>query len=191
MTIPDNDLPLAGQERWLRLYYVLRAAVSAIWVTAVFTQAPRSAVVAAGLLVAYPVWDALANWLDASRSGGLRRNPTQTLNLAISLATALAVGVALPHGMNGVLGVFGAWAILSGLLQLATAIRRWKSAGAQWAMVLSGGQSALAGAFFIVQARAPAPASIATIAGYAAVGAIYFLVSAVWLSVKLARRKSA
>ena len=45
--------------------------------------------------------------------------------------------------------IFGAWAILSGLLQLGTAVRRWKRFGAQWAMVLSGGQSALAGGFFI------------------------------------------
>ncbi len=93
--------------------------------------------------------------------------------------------------MSWVLGVFGAWAILSGLLQFGTAIRRWKSFGAQWAMVLSGAQSALAGAFFISQAQMPAPPSIANVAGYAAVGAAYFLVSAVWLAVSDLRRKGA
>lgn len=31
--------------------------------------------------------------------------------------------------MNWVLGVFGLWAILSGLLQLGTAVRRWESYG--------------------------------------------------------------
>lgn len=90
-----------------------------------------------------------------------------------------------------VLGIFGAWAILSGLLQLGTAVRRWKRFGAQWAMVLSGGQSALAGGFFIFQAAMPAVPSIANVAGYAAVGALYFLVSAVWLTVGTWRRSAA
>ncbi len=190
MTIQDGALK-TGQERWLRTYYFLRAAVSVIWVGAVFTLAAHAPVIAAVLLVAYPAWDALANGIDASRTGGLGRNPTQMINLLVSGATALAVGFALTRGMNWVLGVFGAWAILSGLLQLATAIRRWKSAGAQWAMVLSGAQSALAGAFFILQAKGPSPSPLMTVGGYAAVGAVYFLVSAVWLSVKLARRKGA
>jgi hypothetical protein len=55
-------------------------------------------------------------------------------------------------------------------------------------MVLSGGQSALAGGFFIVQAATPAVPSIANVAGYAGVGALYFLVSAVWLTVSEWRR---
>ena len=131
----------------------------------------------------YPTWDAAANFVDALRSGGLTQNRTQALNVFVSLATTVAVIVALQTSMNAVLGVFGAWAILSGLLQLGTAVRRWKSFGAQWAMVLSGGQSALAGGFFIFQATTPAVPSVATVAGYAGVGAIYFLVSAVWLSV--------
>jgi hypothetical protein len=50
-------------------------------------------------------------------------------------------------------------------------------------MVLSGGQSALAGGFFIFQATMPEVPSIANVAGYAAVGALYFLVSAIWLTV--------
>lgn len=58
-------------------------------------------------------------------------------------------------------------------------------------MILSGGQSALAGTFFIVQTRMPMPPSISNVAGYAAVGALYFLVSAVWLSVSQLRRKAA
>lgn len=35
------------------------------------------------------------------------------------------------------------------------------------------------------------PPSISNVAGYAAVGALYFLVSAVWLSVSQLRRKAA
>ncbi|MER8805013.1 DUF308 domain-containing protein [Mesorhizobium sp. M0998] len=183
--------PAPAQEQWLKLYYFARTAFSAVWVAAAFTVGQHSGVVAAVLLVAYPAWDALANFVDASRSGGLGQNRTQAINVVVSVATTFAVVVAQKMSMNWVLGVFGLWAILSGLLQLGTAVRRWKSSGAQWAMVLSGGQSALAGTFFIAQARMPMPPSISNVAGYAAVGALYFLVSAVWLSVSQLRRKAA
>jgi hypothetical protein len=187
----DHPMHLAAtQERWLRLYYFARAAFSVLWVAAAFTLGQQTPSIAAVLLIVYPAWDALANTTDAAASGGLGRNRTQSINAIVSLITALAVAMTLPRGMNSVLAVFGVWAILSGLLQLGTALRRWTSSGAQWAMILSGGQSALAGAFFIVQARMPAPPSITAIAGYAAVGAAYFLVSAAWLSVTEWRRSA-
>jgi uncharacterized membrane protein HdeD (DUF308 family) len=128
--------------------------------------------------------------MDGKRSGGLARNRSQAFNVAISLAVAGAVAFALPD-MHRVLAVFGAWAILSGLLQLGAALGRWKSMGAQWAMALSGAQSALAGAFFIHQASAPAMPSIATVIGYAGFGAFYFLVSALWLNAAAWRGKNA
>jgi len=184
-------LEAADQAQWLKQYYFLRAAFSVAWVIAAFVIAPTSAVIAAALLVAYPAWDAAANYFDALSSGGLNQNRTQGLNVLVSLATTIAVILALQVSMNWVLGIFGAWAILSGLLQLGTAVRRWKRFGAQWAMVLSGGQSALAGGFFIFQASMPAVPSIADIAGYAAVGALYFFVSAVWLTVSTWRRSAA
>ncbi|UPK39651.1 DUF308 domain-containing protein [Bradyrhizobium sp. 186] len=184
------DMARAEQEQWLTLYYFLRAAVSVVWVVAAFAVGQSSAVIAGFLLVVYPAWDAAANLLDALRSGGLNQNRTQALNVLVSLATTVAVVVGLQMSMNRVLGVFGAWAILSGLLQLGTAVRRPRSFGAQWAMVLSGGQSALAGGFFIVQAAMPAPPSITNVAGYAAVGALYFLVSALWLTVSEWRRRA-
>jgi len=184
------DLVRADRERWLKQYYFIRAAFSIAWVVAAFAVGPSSPAIAGALLVLYPAWDAAANVVDGLRSGGLDQNRTQALNVVVSLATMIAVLVALQTSMNWVLGVFGAWAILSGLLQLATAIRRWKSFGAQWAMVLSGGQSALAGGFFIFQATTPMSPTITTVAGYAAVGAIYFLVSAVWLAVSDWRQRA-
>ena len=191
MTHHQLDLVRADREQWLKLYYFIRAAFSVAWVVAAFAVGPSSAAIAGALLVLYPAWDAGANFVDALRSGGLAQNRTQALNVLVSLVTTVAVLVALQMSMNGVLGVFGAWAILSGLLQLGTAIRRWRSFGAQWAMVLSGGQSALAGGFFIFQATTPMSPTIANVAGYAAVGAIYFLVSAVWLTVTEWRRGAA
>lgn len=57
-------------------------------------------------------------------------------------------------------------------------------------MVLSGAQSALAGGFFIKQAIGAAAPDITDIAPYAAFGAFYFLVSAAWLSVTQARKRT-
>ncbi|KAI1259138.1 hypothetical protein F5Y18DRAFT_314936 [Xylariaceae sp. FL1019] len=182
--LDDEVDPVAAQERWLKKYYFARVAFSVVWVAAAFTVGSSYAFVGGVLLVIYPLWDAAANLVDAQRSGGIAVNRTQAVNLAASLATTIAALVAVMINMHWVLGVYGAWAILSGLLQLATAVRRWKSAGAQWAMCLSGAQSSLAGAFFIFQATKAEEPSIKDIAGYAAFGAFYFLVSALWLTVK-------
>jgi len=176
-------------EQWLKTYYFTRAGVSIAWVLAALNAAPSSA--AAGiLLVAYPVWDALANLADARRSGGLAANRTQATNVLVSVAVAVAIAAGLGD-MHRVLAVFGAWAILSGLLQLATGLRRRRTTGAQWAMMLSGAQSALAGAVFIVQAGGAADPTVATIAGYAGFGAFYFLLSGLALVVRSMRGKAA
>jgi uncharacterized membrane protein HdeD (DUF308 family) len=188
-SLTQNQPPVASNSAWLKTYYFTRAAVSIVWVVLAFAVGRSNPAVAAVLLVAYPAWDALANWIDAQRSGGLSRNPSQMFNLVVSVITAAAVAYALSISLNAVFVVFGVWAILSGLLQLATAVRRWKSAGAQWVMILSGAQSALAGGFFVVMAGAPTPPDIAGIAGYAGFGALYFLISAIWLTVKLARAR--
>lgn len=190
MTAQYSEISTSTEERWLKQYYFARAAFSIIWVTLMLTVGLRDAAIAAALLIVYPAWDALGNYIDAAQSGGLGENRTQAINVFVSVATTAAVVVTLQTSMNQVLGVFGAWAIFAGLLQLGTAIGRWKSYGAQWAMVLSGAQSALAGVFFIAEATTSATPSASRIAGYAGVGALYFLISAVWLTVRDARRKS-
>ncbi|GAP85594.1 putative membrane protein [Rosellinia necatrix] len=180
----DGTDPAAAQERWLKKYYFARVAFSAVWVAAAFTVGSAYYVAGAVLLVVYPLWDAVANLVDAQRSGGLARNQTQAINLLVSLATTGLAVLAVMISMHWVFGVYGAWAILSGLMQLGSAVRRWRTAGAQWAQILSGAQSSLAGGFFIFQATQDAEPSIDGIAGYAAFGAFYFLVSALWLTVK-------
>jgi hypothetical protein len=180
----------ASQQGWLLTYYFTRALFSIAWVLAALILARHSQRLAAVLLVVYPAWDALANLADGARSGGLSNNRTQSINAVVSLAVAAAVAGAAGD-MHRVLGVFGAWAILSGILQFGTAWRRRKTYGAQWAMILSGAQSALAGAIFIAQARMPAEPSITTIAGYAGFGAFYFLLSAVSLGARHLHAKRA
>jgi uncharacterized membrane protein HdeD (DUF308 family) len=173
---PTDSPTLPAASGWLRTLYFARAAFSLAWVLLAFTVAPGSMAVASVLLVLYPAWDALANLVDAQRCGGLAANAPQALNAAASTVAAVAMAIAVGRGMPAVFVVFGAWAIVAGLLQLATAVRRWKLLGAQWPMALSGAQSALAGAFFVKLASGAAP-EIQRLAGYAAVGAVYFLVS--------------
>lgn len=187
----DHTRGLAENNAWLKRYYFTRAAFSIVWVVATFALANATAAVVVALLLIYPAWDAVGNVVDAQRNGGLRRNPTQLFNLVVSSATTVAVAIAITQGMNAVLGVFGVWASLTGLLQLATAVRRRKSSSGQWPMILSGIQSTAAGGTFIIKAGATAVPQITVIAPYAAFGAFYFLVSAMWLTIVGARRSNA
>jgi uncharacterized membrane protein HdeD (DUF308 family) len=182
--------PAQAASGWLKSYYFTRFAFSAVWVAVAFAMAKNVPTLAAVMLVGYPAWDAIANFVDAQRNGGLGRNKTQLLNFIVSAVTTVAVAVALGNGMNSVLVVFGIWAGFAGIFQLATAVRRWKSYGAQWAMILSGAQSALAGFFFVKMASGAEPVGITTVAPYAAFGAFYFLVAAVWLTVSDARKRA-
>lgn len=174
--------------RWLTTYYFARAAFSIVWVAAAFAVSADMPVLAGVLLILYPAWDAAANVEDARRNGGLRHNPTQALNAIVSATTTAAVAIALGMSMYAVLGVFGVWATLSGLFQLGTGLRRWKTVGAQWAMVLSGAQSAVVGGTFLVKANGSVVPGIADVAPYAGFGAFYFLVSALWIVVSDRRR---
>lgn len=175
---------------WLKTYYYLRFVIAAAWVALAFTIGKTSSPLAAATLVVYPAWDALANFLDASRSGGLVQNKSQLLNFIVSIVTAIAVAATLPQGMHPVLQVFGVWAVLAGLFQLLTGVRRWKFYRAQWAMILSGAQSGLAGIHMLSKAAGTAEVGIIDIAPYAAFGALYFLISAISLTVSAARLRS-
>jgi uncharacterized membrane protein HdeD (DUF308 family) len=191
MQLAPVDQPSAqSANHWLKTYYFIRGAFSILWIGFAIAIARNAPLLASVLLVAYPAWDAIANYIDAKKNGGLKANLSQTLNLAVSALTTVSVVIALGISMNAVLAVFGVWAILSGLFQLVTAVRRWKSFGAQWVMILSGAQSALAGAHFLQKAAGSAIPGITDIAPYVAFGAFYFLVSAIWLTVKDARRSS-
>jgi hypothetical protein len=176
---------------WLKSYYFARAAFSIVWVAAAFTLGENMFPVAAALLLIYPAWDAIANLVDAQRNGGLKRNPTQALNATASVAVTVAVAIALAMSINAVLGVFGVWATLSGLLQLATGVRRRKTSSGQWPMILSGAQSAVVGFTFLKLAAGTAVPGITDVAPYAAFGAFYFLLSALWLTVSDIRHRRA
>ncbi|NTJ65011.1 DUF308 domain-containing protein [Agrobacterium rhizogenes] len=181
---------ISPQSNWLQSYYFTRALFSIAWIFAAILFSAK-ALPTAFLLVIYPVWDALANLVDARVNGGFKVNPSQALNVVVSIVTALAVVVAAYNSTYAVLAVFGAWAILSGLLQLYTGVRRWRAYGAQWVMILSGAQSALAGGFMLSRSLGTVAPTILDIVPYAAFGAFYFLLSAIWLAVAAHRKAHA
>jgi len=179
-----------SQTTWLRSYYYVRALFSIAWVALAVVSGgkePLSLV----LLVIYPAWDAIANLVDARANGGLAANRSQMLNVVTSSIMTVIVLIALMNDNHTVLAAYGVWATLSGLLQLYTGVRRWKTYGAQWVMILSGAQSALAGIFMIVRSLGSAPVTVVDIAPYAAFGAFYFLLSAIWLTVAAYRNAKA
>lgn len=169
-----------GATTALRRLYVIRFVFAAAWAALLLMSGSDLTVGAKVLLFLYPAFDVVAAVVDArsSRAGGSVKG--LYANIAISSLAAVGVAVAGTSGVADVLRVWGAWAILSGLVQLLVGVAR-RPMGGQWAMIASGGISVLAGASFIHGASQDDP-SLTSLAGYATLGGIFFLVSAIRLS---------
>ncbi|MFF7946443.1 hypothetical protein [Streptomyces griseorubiginosus] len=163
----------------LRRLYFVRFGFALIWAVALFSTASSIGPVSATLLVIYPLFDVGAAVVDARSSRASRSALGLYANIAISGLTAVGLAFAVASGIPGVLRVWGAWAVTAGLVQLIVALRR-RELGGQWAMIASGGISVLAGLSFLRQAAASDP-SLSSLAGYALLGGIFFLVSALRL----------
>ncbi|MGZ0199650.1 hypothetical protein ACNFR7_05505 [Streptomyces sp. RM1] len=163
----------------LRRLYFVRFAFAIVWALVMFTMAREITPVAAALLVLYPLFDVGAAVVDAKASRSTQSPTLLYVNMAVSLAAAVGVAIAATSGIPAVLRVWGAWAIVSGLVQLVVAVPR-RTMGGQWPMILSGGISVLAGASFVAAAGADDPALTNAI-GYAIPGGVFFLVSALRL----------
>ncbi|WP_236049710.1 hypothetical protein [Hymenobacter negativus] len=172
-----NPFRIASTAQALRTLYFVRAAFSLIWVGLLLAFVKSSPTITAILLLVYPTWDVAATFFDIRANRGPSSKLPQFTNIVIGLLTTVAVSVALKQGVPTVLVVFGAWAGLTGLIQLVLGLRRRRTFGGQWPMILSGGQSIIAGASFIAMAQAPTM-GIVNLAGYAAFGAFYFLLAA-------------
>ena len=81
---------------------------------------------------------------------------------------------------------FGAWAFAAGLAQSAVGISRRKQLGGQWAMILSGLQSAAAGVAFILGGLHD-KTHIKDLGGYAIFGGVYFLIAGFLMHRKLSQ----
>ncbi|WBB67620.1 hypothetical protein [Micromonospora sp. WMMD812] len=160
----------------LRRLYFTRFAFAIVWAIVTIATAKEISPLAVVLFVLYPLFDAGAAVYDLRSSRATGSPGLLYVNIAVSLITAVGVGVACASGIPAVLRVWGAWAIVAGLVQLIVGVTRRKMGG-QWPMIISGGISVLAGGSFIAAASADHP-SLTNAAGYAIPGAIFFLVAA-------------
>jgi uncharacterized membrane protein HdeD (DUF308 family) len=163
----------------LRRLYFVRFAFAIVWALVMFTTAEHLGPLARTLLVLYPLFDVAAAVVDARASRATGRPVLLYVNVVVSLLAAAGLAFAGAAGIPAVLRVWGAWAVVAGLVQLLVALAR-RGMGGQWPMILSGGISVLAGGSFIAGAAADDPVLTNAIA-YAVPGAIFFLVSAVRL----------
>jgi hypothetical protein len=176
-TVASSTAP--GIAPTLRRLYFVRFGFAIVWAALLFATKSDLGPVSVPLLVLYPLFDAAAAVVDTRSSGATGPARGLRVNIAISLLATIGVAVACASGVPAVLRVWGVWAIVSGLVQLLVGTARRKMGG-QWPMILSGGISVLAGASFIASAAGTKP-SPANIAGYAVLGGIFFLVSALRL----------
>jgi uncharacterized membrane protein HdeD (DUF308 family) len=178
LPVYERDLMAdASTTKGLRDLYYVRFGFAIVWAGLVVLAASTLTPVSIALLVIYPLFDVAAAVIDFRSSGAAR--PRVLLYLTMALSLLAAVGLAVAADIPSVLRVWGAWAIAAGVVQLIVAIRRYRLGG-QWAMILSGGISAVAGASFILQAQG-ASASLTNLAGYATLGGVFFLISAIRL----------
>ena len=159
----------------LRRLYFVRFGFALVW--AILLAVANSGPLTAVLLVLYPVFDVAAAVVDlrSQRVGAVGL----VVNVVVSSLAAVGLAVALTSGIPAALRVWGAWALLAGVLQLVVAVGR-RRLGGQWALIISGALSVVAGTAFVVQSFAPG-ASLVSVAGYALLGGVFFLVSALRL----------
>ena len=175
----------------LRKLYFIRTTFQVLWAGSVLATAVTQPAFAAALLIFYPLWDVACTVYDLRTSAldGSTRT-SQTINAV--LGAAAGVGIALTTFSQPVyaIGIFGAWALGAGLLQFVAGLFRRKQMGGQWAMILSGLQSTVAGvALGLGGLHGTVHAK--NLGGYAIFGALYFLIGGILLNRKLSRLNTA
>jgi uncharacterized membrane protein HdeD (DUF308 family) len=160
----------------LRRLYFIRFAFAVVWAGVTIATAKEINPLTVTLFVLYPLFDVGAAVYDMRSSRNSGSPVLLYVNMAVSLLAAIGLGAAAASGIPAMLRVWGAWAIVAGLVQLAVGITRRKMGG-QWPMIISGGISVLAGGNFVAAASADNPA-LSNAAAYAIPGAIFFLIAA-------------
>jgi uncharacterized membrane protein HdeD (DUF308 family) len=178
--------PRGSRPRDVSRVALVRALFALVWaaalvvavgddVTSTSSDVPTAA---AALLASYPVIDVLASIVGARGATG-SSGRALCINAAIStLAVAAIAATAFGVDAGAALAAFGAWAAVSGAIQLALAIRRHRAQGRQLPLIVSGGLSTIAGIAFIAGSGMD-HAHLTMVAGYMALGALLFLLSAV------------
>lgn len=163
----------------LRRLYFGRFAFALVWAIVMIPLAKHLSPLTVTLFVLYPLVDVAAAVIDSRASRAIGSPTLLYVNMGVSLLAAIGLAVAGASDASAVLRVWGAWAVVAGLVQLIVGVTRRKMGG-QWPMIISGGISVLAGGSFIAGASADNPA-LSGAAGYAVPGAIFFLISAIRL----------
>ncbi|MGS2645748.1 hypothetical protein [Streptosporangium sp. G12] len=159
--------------------YLVRFGFALVWAGLLALTLPDLDVAAGVLLVVYPAVDVAAAIVDARVASATRVRFAVFGTIAAGSLAAVGLALASPSGVPAALRVWGAWAVVAGLLQLVVAVLR-RGVGGQVAMILSGGGSVIAGTAFILIASTEDP-TLSVLAGYAVVGGTFFLVSALRL----------
>ncbi|GAA1707203.1 hypothetical protein [Fodinicola feengrottensis] len=168
-----------GSAPALRRLYFVRFAFAVVWAALIVVTGSQFGPAAAALVLLYPLFDVASAIVDVRASKSSSSRWGLYLNIAVSLLTTAGLGVAVTSGIPAILRVWGVWAVVAGLIQLVVGINR-RALGGQWPMMLSGGISVIAGTSFLFMAAGPDP-SLLNVAGYATLGGIFFLVSALRL----------
>ncbi|MGW0133575.1 hypothetical protein [Streptomyces sp. NPDC003299] len=180
--VVDQPAPTAPAQlsAALRKLYFVRFAFAAVWAALLFATADTLSPLSGTLLVLYPLFDAACAVVDLrsarAADGAVKR---LSVNIGLSVLATVALAVAVASGVPAVLRVWGVWAVTAGLAQLAVGLVR-RRMGGQWPMIISGAISTVAGTSFFLQAGKDG-ATLTTLAGYAFLGGIFFLVSALRL----------
>jgi hypothetical protein len=158
---------------------VVRALLALVWAAAVAlavgddvpttdTDLPTAAAL---FLASYPLIDVIASLLGSTFADAR----VLRINAAVSALAVVGIAIAaFGSDAGATLIAFGAWAAVSGAIQLGIAIHRRRTEGRQLPMIVSGGVSTIAGLSFIA-ASGDDKAHLATLAGYMAVGALLYL----------------
>ena len=170
--------------RSLRNLSFARTAFQVVWAASVITTAIKQPQIAAVLFLFYPLWDVACTVYDlkTSSKAGSARN-SQIINALLGVGAAVGIGLTVFHQPIYSVAVFGVWAFGAGLLQLVLGLIRRKQLGGQWAMILSGAQSMIAGVAFVLGGLYD-KRHIKDVGGYAIFGALYFLISGILLTRK-------
>src|SRR5262245_60905377 len=177
--------PLEGVPIMQVQLFLLRGFAAIAWAVAFATVSDELMTETRVLLVIYPLIDMVASGIDArSQHGSTRR--LLLLNVGISAAAAIALGIASTGEIGDVLVAFGAWAIVSGARQFGVAVRRRVLFGKQLPLLLAGGLSVVAGTVLIASSAGDEP-SFNWLISYAAFGGLYFVIESGLLARRLHR----
>ncbi|MEV0234873.1 DUF308 domain-containing protein [Nonomuraea sp. NPDC050786] len=161
----------------LRLY-LGRGVLAVAWAAAFASAHDPIDALAITLLVVYPLIDAVSSLIELRAVPDGSEGRLTLFNGLLSALAAVGVGLAGTGGVAAVLHVFGAWAVVSGAVQVLVGVwRRGSELGKQWPLLISGGLSFLVGIFYNIQALGDG-ASLDVLSVYATGGGVFFIVQA-------------